>query len=207
MLNFITIALNKLGSERQIKRLLQTIEALSRNNTIDFTPYSAATRVINAMLLIVAVDKKPAKFSYDYYLRLYASRVLAVVLSQWCTRDEQKISIIKKMGKLLTDSKASPKVHYGAISLLNALGPDALSDSLVTVLKQYLISLEEMKQNSNNVSDVAMLEEIILVSIPFLYINLRKQFNNKRLIKGQKAFLYFVILRVLERRVRCSLLT
>ncbi|KAK6616886.1 hypothetical protein RUM43_014856 [Polyplax serrata] len=147
LLNFITIALNKLSSERQIKRLLQTVEALARNKTIDFTPYSATNRVINAMLFIVAMDKKSAKCSYECHLRLYAARVLAMVLSEWCTRDEQKRSILKKMSKLLVDYKVSPKVHFGAIALLTAMGPLALSCNINRIFKQCLGCVRNAKES------------------------------------------------------------
>lgn len=145
---------------------MQTVEALSRNIAIDFSPYSATTRIINAMLLIVAIDKKPIKCNYSYNLRSYAARVLALIISQWCSRDEQKVSVLKKMGKILSDFKTSPKVHFGAITFLNAMGCEALHDCFFDILKQYLLYLEELKKLSNFMtgSEVALLEESILVS-------------------------------------------
>lgn len=161
LLNFITMTLNKLASERQIKRLLQSVEALSKNLRIDFSPYLATTRVINAMLLIVAVDK----MNYDYHLRAYAARVLSIVLARWCMRDEQRTIVITKMGKLLSNLKASAKVHYGAIVLLTALGPEALNISFWGMLDQYLVYLQKMRQDWDQKSskDAAMLEQVVLV--------------------------------------------
>lgn len=166
LLNFITITLNKLTSSRQIKRLLQTVEALSKNESIDFGPYLATSRVINAMLMIIAIDKKPSKISYDYHLRNYAAHVLSKVLSTWCSRDEQRATVIKKMGKLLSDFKVSAKVHYGALVLLTALGPEALCASFWGILDPYLTFLQKVKQELEQKvnTDVSMLEQVILVS-------------------------------------------
>ena len=165
-MNFITLTLNKLASERQIKRLIMSIEALTRNSSIDFSPYFATSRIISVMIMIIAFDKKPTIISYNYHLRAYAAHVLSIVLAKWCSRDEQRTVVIKKMGKILNDLKLSAKVHYGAIVLLIALGPEALNASFWDILPRYLIHLEEVKKSSEQISrkDVGMLEEVILVS-------------------------------------------
>lgn len=165
LLNFIMLTLTQLGSERQIRRLLMSIEALTRNNSFDFSPYYATARIVNVIAMIIASDKKPAIISYSYSIRAYAAHVLAIVLAKWNMRDEQKTIVIKNMGKILKDFKLSAKVHYGAIALLTALGPEALSASLWGALQEYLVHLQEVRKALEQKAhkDIGMLEEMILV--------------------------------------------
>lgn len=169
LLNFILLTLNQLASERQIRRLLMSIEALTRNPSIDFSPYYATTRIVNVITMIIASDKKPGVVSYN--LRAYASHVLSIVLAKWNLRDEQKTVVIRNMGKILKDFKLSAKVHYGALALLTALGPEALSASFWDFLQEYLTHLEGVRKalEQKACKDIGILEEIILGAAALLY--------------------------------------
>ncbi|XP_046401069.1 TAF6-like RNA polymerase II p300/CBP-associated factor-associated factor 65 kDa subunit 6L [Ischnura elegans] len=140
----------------RIFNLLQAIDALIENNSVDMRAFDASNTLVTSLLLF-ATNPQPIhgkSLLDDEYLRKTASRMIVKVLKHWHPLEVVLyVELYYNLAGTLMNPQNPLLSHLGALHAINCLGSEALDKCLWPNLSDYLTILEEANK-SNIVNDI-----------------------------------------------------